>query len=106
MALIDRRPWETCPITGKVTKWYEYDEDTDEVIIEDVIDWDAYGEFNKEARKENTGRFGDGMAWIGSMPMPIYWRLKERGIFDDPKLFRRWWLSDESLPFRGRDMRL
>lgn len=104
--MIRTRPFAHDPDTGAVTKWWHYDDADDTAIIEDVIDLKSVAEFNAEMRKVNTGRFGDGLHWIGSIPMPIYWRLKKRGIFDDQKAFRRWWMSDEAAPFRGRDMRV
>ena len=91
---------------GNVTKWWHYDDATDEATIEDVVDLQSVGEFNKERAKENTGRFADGMHWIGSIPMPIYWRLQAQGVLEDGPRLRRWWLSDEAAPFRGRNMRL
>lgn len=103
--MLQTRPFEHDAL-GNVTKWWHYDDADDEAIIEDVIDLQSVGEFNKEMAKDNTGRFGDGMHWIGSIPMPIYWRLKTQGILDDGPRLRRWWLSDEAAPFRGRNMRL
>ncbi len=104
--MIETRPWEVDPTTGKVTKWYHYDHSDDTFYIEDVIDLDAVGAHNAELRKYNTGRFKDGMHWIGSIPLPIHARLQKEGILQDPDRFRKWWLSDDALPFRGRDMRL
>jgi hypothetical protein len=106
VAIIDTRPFAHDPVTGAVSQWYHYDEASDEIILEDVVDLETIGEFNREQAKVNTGRFKDGFHWIGSIPMPIYWKLKQAHVFDDPKLLRRWWLSDEAAPFRGRDMRL
>jgi hypothetical protein len=103
--LLQTRPFEHDAL-GNVTKWWHYDDVTDDAIIEDVVDLKSVGEFNREVAKENTGRFGDGIHWIGSIPMPIYWRLKQRGVLDDDRALKRWWLSDEAAPFRGRDMRL
>lgn len=104
--MIETLPWEVDPETGAETKRFHYDYSDDSITIEDLIDIDTIGAFNYEARKQNTGRFADGMHWIGSIPLPIYQRLQKRGVFEDPKEFQKWWLSDESLPFRGRDMRV
>lgn len=104
--MLRTRPFAHNPNTGAVSKWYHYDDDTDEVYIEDVVDYAAYAAYNREMAKANTGRFEDGMHWIGSIDPATHHRLKERGVLSDQKAFRRWWNSDESAPFRGRDMRL
>ena len=106
MAIIDTRPFSRDQATGAVKQWYHYDDETDEIIIEDVLDLETIGNYNRERAKVNTGRFKDGMNWIGSIPMPVYLRLQKRRVFEDQKEFRKWWMSEESAPFRGRDMRV
>ena len=104
--MLSTRPFSHDPLTGAVSKWFHYDDVTDEVFIEDVVDLQAIGDYNREMAKTNTGRFQDGIHWIGSIPPAIHWRLKQRGVFDDQQSFRRWWTSEEAAPFRGRDMRV
>ena len=65
MAIIDTRPFSRDQATGAVKQWYHYDDETDEIIIEDVLDLETIGNYNRERAKENTGRFKDGMNWIG-----------------------------------------
>ena len=105
--MLQTRPFSHDPDTGAVTKWWHYDDVTDEAIIEDVIDFDAYGRANAIRKGELDGtRFKHDFNWIGQIPAPVYWRLKKAGIMDDESRLKKWWLTDEAAPFRGRTMRL
>lgn len=98
-----KRLFEHVPELGQ-TKWWYYDDATDEAYIETVYDHDAYGASSVEQRKLNDGtRFGD-LAHIAQIPMALYWKLKARGVFDDQRAFRRWFQSDEAAPFKVRDL--
>lgn len=105
--MIETRPWSH-DAAGKVTKWWHYDRETDEVWIETVMDLDSYGETSKDLRDATSGqRYGDGLQLIGQLPPVLYWRLKAQGVFDPDdnyRAFRRWWNSDEALPFKCRDI--
>lgn len=98
--MIRTLPFDHDPNTGQVTKWWHHDMATDEVWIESVIDMDTIAESSKELRKNDTGKFGDGMHRVAQIPLPIYWKLKQRHVFEDQKEFRRWWQSDEAAPFK------
>lgn len=99
-----KRLFEHVPEMG-YTKWWYYDDATDECYIETVWDQDHYGEANATLRKEKHGtRMGDGMEHVAQIPMALYWKLKTRGVFDDQRDFRRWWQSDEAAPFKVREL--
>ncbi len=84
------------------TKIWHYDDEKDEAWIETKWDLNAIGQENAEIRKEDTGRFNDGLHRIGQIPMALYWKLKTQGVLDDKRLFRRWWQSDEAEPFKTK----
>lgn len=102
--MIETRLMEKDPVLGQTKLWH-YDHATDEAWIETKWDLDAYGAAGVEAQKENDGkRMGDGMEKIAQIPMALYWKLKNKGIFDDDRAFRRWFQSDEARPFKVRNL--
>lgn len=87
------------------TSWWYWDDSNDDVWIEEVQnDEGQLHEFAKESRKDDVGRFNDGLHLVGSIPMPLYMKLKARHVFDDHTAFVRWWNSDEALPYKTREM--
>lgn len=100
---LEKRLFSTDPFLGQ-TKWWYYDDVTDEAWIETVFDTQAYGESSAELRKESHGtKFGD-MARVAQIPMALYWRLKKQHVFEDQRAFRRWFQSDEAAPFKVREL--
>lgn len=86
-----------------VTKWWHYDDAEDVAWIETINnDAPVLMEQNAESRKYDTGRFHDGMHKVASIPLHIFMDLKQRGILDDQKAMRRWWASDDALPWKTR----
>lgn len=98
------------PETG-ITTIHHYDDTTDEITYEDRFDVEDL--FNQNHDEQMLGEVGraNPMRKVASIPLPIYYELKRRGIIDeinDPKgikLFR--WLEDrDHLKFRVWDGRL
>lgn len=51
--------------------------------------------------------FSSGMgSRVASLPVSVWWDLKERGILDDQKRFRRWMNDSENVHFRTRPGRV
>lgn len=101
---LHKRLWEKDDVLGQ-TKWWYYDPDTDEAWIETVWDVEAYGTSSVEQQKFRDGtKMGDGMEQVAQIPMALFYRLNQQGVFDDQRAFRRWFQSDEAAPFKVRNL--
>lgn len=76
------------PSTG-VTEWFHSNADGTEFTIERVENVTGLIETNKALANDDHGQWGDGQL-VASFPMSVWWDLKQRGILDDPKAYRRW----------------
>ena len=84
------------PASG-ITRFYHWDNSTDEFVIQTRQETSGIVEANKIAYNDAPDRWGD-MTRIASIPVSIYFDLKKKGIVDDPKAFKRW-LSDPDQRF-------
>jgi hypothetical protein len=97
-----KKLFEKDELTG-ATKYWHYDADKDEAIIETVYDATPYIEQNKALYNahDSTDRWGE---WtrVAQVPMQLYWELKAKGIADDPKAMKKWLNDRDNLLFRTR----
>jgi hypothetical protein len=97
--LIDANP------QAGIETWHHYDPVTEECHIEtrkfvqDIIAV-TKAEF---ASVDERARWKDGMgSKVASIPMCIYFELKERGILDDQKAMKAWLNNRDNMVFRTR----
>jgi len=91
-----KRLFDYDPNTG-TTKWWHYDADRDEATIETVFDISDIVDQNKRqyAATDERTRWGE-WSKVASIPRPLFYKLKQQGIIDDPKK------KDEGLAQRRR----
>lgn len=79
----------------------------DTFVIAKSQDVTALVEQNKVARNEidKHHRHGE-FSKIASIPLSIYYDLKQRGIIDDQKAMRAWLNDPDNRAFRTRDARI
>jgi len=89
--------------TFGVTKYWHWDEMTDEVGIETVQDVEPLLERNKRLQNEQTSldRWGDGKV-VASIPMVEYAKLLAENRIRDQAYLRRWLNSSENRRYRTR----
>lgn len=54
---------------------------------------------NAEERKHDNGKWGE-MKKVASIPLDVYFRLKQAGITEDKVAFRKWLNNPENVMFR------
>jgi hypothetical protein len=94
------------PLTG-TTKWWHYDADKDEATIETEFNVQDLLEDNKKSFNsiDERARWGE---WtrVASIPMPLFYKLKQQGILDDQKAMKRWLNDPDNRLFRTRPGRV
>jgi hypothetical protein len=87
--------------TMGITKWFHYDEATEEVRIETVQELDPILEKNLKMRNNQMriDRWGDGKI-VASVPMVIYGEWVTSGKVNDQAFLTRWLNDPENLKFR------
>jgi len=88
-----------------ITKWFHWDDSTDDFLIQTVQKTDEILDTNKEDFNNAPDRWGDGQR-VASLPLSIWTRLQKAGIMDDPKALRRWLNDPDNRAFRTRPGRL
>jgi hypothetical protein len=89
-----------------LTEYFHYDATTEGFTIETRQDVTALIEGNKYLHNEDTGgKFGE-LTRVASIPLPVYWELKQQGIIDDQKKFRAWLNNSDNRFFRTRGGRV
>jgi hypothetical protein len=101
---MERRFFERDPLTG-AERYFLYDHSDDSFTIEQVEDVEDLVEQNKALANEDTGSF-DEFHRVASIPMSIYFELKEKGILDDQAALRRWLNDRDNRVFRTRHGRV
>ena len=88
-----KRLFDFDPETG-TTKWWHYDAEKDEATIETVFEVGDLIEQNKKqyADTDERARYGE-WSKVASIPMALFYRLKAKGIIDDPAAMKRWLLK-------------
>lgn len=89
------------PASG-ITRFYHWDESTDEFVIQTTQETEHIVEANKFALNNAPKRWSD-MDRIASIPVSIYFDLKKKGIVDDPKAFKRWLSDPDNRFFRTKE---
>lgn len=91
------------PLTGLKKMWH-YDADTDEAIIENIVDATEVIEQNKSAFNsvDAKAKWTGDMHHIAQIPMAVYYDLKAKGIVDDPKRMKAWLNDADNRYFRTR----
>ena len=89
-----------------ITEIFHFDPETEGFTIQTQQDVEPLIEANKFLFNEDTGsRHGD-LTRVASIPLGIYWKLKQEGVIDDQKKFRAWLNSPDNRFFRTRGGRV
>jgi hypothetical protein len=86
-----------------ITRYFHYDEGTDQATIQTQQDVTAIIEENKQeyAQVDERARWGE---WtrVASIPMSIYFQLKAEGKLDDEVYMKKWINDPDNKYFRTR----
>ena len=85
-----------------ITRWFDYDWETDTFGIHTEQDLEPSIEANKQLYNEAPTNWRGDMHLVASIPMSIYFDLKQKGIADDDAAMKRWLNSSENQVFRTR----
>lgn len=87
------------PLTG--TKKYVLDnpDDPGGIVVETHSDLAPLIDSNKEQYNQAPATWGEGRK-VASIPLEIYFQLKQQGIADDPIQFRKWLNDPDNRYFR------
>lgn len=98
----EKRLFDVDELTG-ATRYFSYDESTDECVIETVSDVSAILELNKRRynNQSESTKWGDGQI-VASIPLEVLADLQRRGITDDPAKMRAWLNDSDNRFFRTR----
>ena len=98
-----KRVFSHDPQTG-ITKYWHVKENG-EYVIETVQDVSTIADANKRQYNDTPDRYRD-VNKVASIPLPVYYELKRKGIADDPKALKKWLNDSENQVFRTRAGRL
>lgn len=92
------------PVSGIKSIWH-YDDATDTAFIEKRQDVTEIIDNNKRQFNEDHGRYGE---WnkVASIPLNVYYDLKQKGIVDDPVAMKKWLNDPDNRFFRTRPGRV
>lgn len=95
-----RRLFEVDPVSGK-RKWFYWNDEDKSFTIETEQDVTDLVEHNTALQNADTDRYGE---WnrVASVPVSVYWDLKQRGIIDDPKKLKAWLNDSDNRKFRTK----
>lgn len=88
-----------------IARFFHWDDDKDDFLIETVQDVEPTLEFNKAQFNEFTSsrdKWGDGMTKVASIPLSVYMDLVKRGIAHDDAAMKRWLNDPDNALFRTR----
>jgi hypothetical protein len=100
VALMDSRLFDVDPLTG-ITRTFHYDHETDTYTIQTEQRVDDLVEQNKSLANEDVGGYGE-MTRVASIPLNIYFDLKQQGIIDDPQRLKKWLNDSDNRAFRTK----
>ena len=83
-----------------ITKYWHVKENG-EYVIETVQDVTAITDANKRQYNDTPNKYRD-VNKVASIPLPIYYELKRKGIVDDPKALAKWLNDADNRVFRTR----
>lgn len=92
------------PLSGIKSVWH-YDDTTDTAFIEKRQDVTAIVEANKAEMNQDHGRYGE-WSKVASIPLSVFYDLKQKGIVDDPVAMKKWLNDSENKFFRTRPGRV
>ena len=97
---MSRRLFSRDDVTG-ITKWFHYNDATDEVTIHTEQDLGDFLEQNQKMRNNQTSldRWGDGKI-VASIPMTIYAQWLVDGRANDQAFLKRWLNDPENKVYR------
>lgn len=101
------RLFDADPVTG-IRRLFHWDPVDRKAHIETIHDVEDILEGNKERYNgvdERAGWKGE-MHRVASIPMPLFFELKKKGIVDDPKALRQWLNDSDNRLFRTRPGRV
>ncbi len=85
-----------------ITRWFDYDEESDTFGIHTAQDLAPAIEANKQLYNEARTDWKADMHLVASIPMSIYYDLKAKGIADDDAAMKRWLNDPDNRVFRTR----
>lgn len=85
-----------------ITRWFDYDEESDTFGIHTEQDVAPAIEANKQLFNEAPTNWRGDMHLVASIPMSIYFDLKQKGIADDDAAMKRWLNDPDNRVFRTR----
>ena len=97
----NKRVFSHDPMTGITKYWHDNGDGT--VTVESDQDVSGILRSNKEVRKEvdKHAKYGD-MSRVASIPLSVYYDLKQKGILDDQVALRKWLNDPDNELFRTR----
>lgn len=101
--MIHKKLLDVDNFTG-ITEYFYYDDDTDQVRIEQVQNVDHIIEQNK-AQLKDTGKNTKWGEWskVATIPISIWADLNQKGIVRDPVAFKKWLNDPDNRFFRTRE---
>ena len=96
---MNKRVFSHDPQSG-ITKYWHV-KSNGEYVIETVQDVSTITDANKRQYNDTPDRFRD-VNKVASIPLPVYYELKRKGIADDPKALRKWLNDADNRVFRTR----
>lgn len=89
-----------------ITRHFHYDDETGDAVIETQQDVTDLIDANKaEANAASSNWKGD-MHKVASIPMNVYFDLKQKGIIDDPTALKSWLNDPANRYFRTKGGRV
>tara|TARA_B100001057_G_scaffold434388_1_gene464006 strand:+ start:2075 stop:2374 length:300 start_codon:yes stop_codon:yes gene_type:complete len=98
-----KKLWSHDPVTGIKKYWHVTGKG--EYVVETVMDVKPIVEANKKQRNNMDKRHKD-VNKVASIPLPIYYELKRKGIADDPKALFKWLNDSDNAWTRTRESTL
>jgi hypothetical protein len=99
------RIFDESPELG-ITRYWHYDSSSDTAVIETVQDATDLVDANKAAfNSAESGWKGD-MHKVASIPLNVYYDLKEKGILDNQQALKAWLNDPENRYFRTKPGRV
>jgi hypothetical protein len=95
-----RRLLRVDPDTG-TAQYVEYDDNDDTFRFVQEVDHLAVADFNRRQYVEPNARFGDGQR-VATLPMPLWLKLFQEGVLDDPRRLSAWLNDPDHRDFRTR----
>jgi len=88
------------PFTG-TAQYVEYSDVDDTFRFIQELDAEPIQDFNRQQYNEPNARWGDAQR-VASLPLVLWFKLKQDGTLDDPKRLARWLNDPDNRDFRTR----